>query len=201
MTTDSIVDTHARWLPVSDAAAVLGVSDEILRLRMSRQAIGSRVDADGRVFVRTPYDLTDYIRAGVTAPAAPDETAGNNGAKQPDTPDHASLGAAREPAPTAPARGPIDPLLALNEARVADLKHTHAAQIADLKSVIVDMTERHNAEVERLMDSHQAEMQRIVDLHNITTKMLHEQARHTAKIEAEAKTVLIDVISALNGQK
>jgi hypothetical protein len=54
MTTDSIVDTHARWLPVSDAAAVLGVSDEILRLRMSRQAIGSRVDADGRVLSEPP---------------------------------------------------------------------------------------------------------------------------------------------------
>jgi hypothetical protein len=197
MATDTIGDPQARWLPVSDAAAVLGVSDEILRLRMSRQAIGTRVDPDGRVFVRTPYDLTDYIRAGVTAPAAEEEAAElDNEAPKLTLSSHAPVNSVGEPdaaasvAATAPARPITGPLQALNEAR-----------IADLKEVIVQMTERHSAEVERLMDSHQAEMQRLVDLHGISTKMLHEQAQHTARIEAEGKSMLIGVINALNGRK
>ncbi|MBT4044881.1 MAG: hypothetical protein HOF11_15380 [Rhodospirillaceae bacterium] len=200
MATDTISDSDARWLPVSDAAAVLGVSDEILRLRMSRQAIGTRVDPDGRVFVRTPYDLTDYIRAGVTAPVAEEEAANSDDwSAENATPDQAPVDettqtAPKAPivpeAPTAPAHQLIEPLQALNEAR-----------IAELKAIIVEMTGRHNAEIERLMESHQAEMQRLVDLHNISTKMLHEQAQHTAKIEAEGKSMLIGVIGALDGRK
>lgn len=89
MSTDPIGDSQARWLPVADAAAVLGVSDEILRLRMSRQAIGTRVDPDGRVLVRTPYDLTGYVRAGVTSPVAwaamPEEDDGAGGRRPPMT--------------------------------------------------------------------------------------------------------------------
>jgi hypothetical protein len=202
MATDIISDGQARWLPVSDAAAVLGVSDEILRLRMSRQAIGTRTDADGRVFVRTPYDLTGYIRAGITAPAAFDESAGVNGEdREPDGSGHPSLVSETEPAQAAGVQDPKDPLQTLNEARIADLKQLHAGQITDLKATIADITDRHEAEIERLQDSHQAEMQRLVDLHNISTKMFHEQAQHTAKMEAERKTMLLEVISALNGRK
>ncbi len=202
MATDMISDGQARWLPVSDAAAVLGVSDEILRLRMSRQAIGTRTDADGQVFVRTPYDLTGYIRAGITAPAALDESPGGNGGDwESENPDHTAFVSKTEPTPAANAQEPLDPLQALNEARIADLKQLHAAQIADLKAVIADIADRHEAEMERLQDSHQAEMQRLVDLHNISTKMFHEQAQHTAKMEAERKTMLLEVIRALNGRK
>ena len=54
-------------LSVGVGAAVLGVNDAALRPRMPRQAIGTRVNAADRLFVRMPYDLTDYVRAGLTA--------------------------------------------------------------------------------------------------------------------------------------
>ncbi len=65
-------DREARWLSVADAAAVLGFSDEALRLRMSRQTVSTRVD--GRVDVHIPYDLTGYVRDGVTMPETPEKT-------------------------------------------------------------------------------------------------------------------------------
>ena len=67
-------DREVRWLSVADAAAVLGISDEALRLRMSRQTISTRVDGNGRVDERIPYDLTGYVRDGVTMPETPEET-------------------------------------------------------------------------------------------------------------------------------
>ena len=67
MATNSIGDRHARLLSVGVAAAVLGVNDAALHLRMPRQAIATRVNADDPIFVRIPYDLTDNVRAGMTA--------------------------------------------------------------------------------------------------------------------------------------
>jgi len=67
MATNSIGDRHARLLCFGVAAAVLGINDAALSPRMPRQAIGTRVNAADRLFVRMPYDLTDYVRAGLTA--------------------------------------------------------------------------------------------------------------------------------------
>lgn len=67
MATNSIGDSHASLLCFGVAAAVLGINDAALSPRMPRQAIGTRVIAADLLFVRMPYDLTDYVRAGMTA--------------------------------------------------------------------------------------------------------------------------------------
>jgi hypothetical protein len=121
----------ARWLPIADAAAVLGISDKALRLRMSRQTITTRVDGNGRVDVRIPYDLTGYVRDGVTMPETREEAAAN------------------------PAPSPQDRNQGNNsdqnlfEIRIDELKVGHAAEIDR-------MVGNHRGEVARLMELHQA---------------------------------------------
>ena len=70
MVNEATGDMQARWLPVVDASVVLGISGEMLRLRMSRQTIRTRVESNGEVLVRVPYDLTGYIRCGFAIPDA-----------------------------------------------------------------------------------------------------------------------------------
>lgn len=118
-------------MSVADAAAVLGISDEALRLRMSRQTISTRVDGNGRVDVRIPYDLTGYVRDGVTTPETPEETPA-------------------KPAPASQDRsgGNISDE-DLYEIRIDELKVSHAAEIDR-------MVGNHRVEVARLVELHQA---------------------------------------------
>lgn len=223
MATDTIDDMRGRWLPLNDAAAVLGISYGALRLRMSRQTISTRVEADGQVLVCIPYDLTDDVRAGMTAAevlddgtakdpggpstAAPSpETVANTNQSAPvkepvNEPVNEPINAPLNTAVDTPTRTPSDQVTELQETRIAELKQVHAAQIADLKAVIVELADRHGAEIDRMMENHQAEVQRLVDLHHHSAKSLQEQVQHTAKLEAESKLMLIDVIAALNGRK
>ncbi len=129
-------DREARWLSVAEAAAVLGISDEALRLRMSRQTISTRVDGNGRVDVRIPYDLTGYVRDGVTMPETPEETPA-----KPAPPSHA-------PASQDRSGGNISDE-DLYEIRIDELKVSHAAEIDR-------MVGNHRGEVARLVELHQA---------------------------------------------
>jgi hypothetical protein len=162
----------ARWLPIADAAAVLGISDKALRLRMSRQTITTRVDGNGRVDVRIPYDLTGYVRDGVTMPETREEAAAN------------------------PAPSPQDRNQGNNsdqnlfEIRIDELKVGHAAQLDDLKAIIVELADRHAAEIDRMVGNHRGEVARLMELHQAT-----------AKLEAENKKFLLSVISSLTGCK
>jgi len=215
MATDIIDEMHGRWLSLNDAAAVLGISYGALRLRMSRQNMSTRVEADGQVLVCIPYDLTDDIRAGMTAAEALDDGTSEapggarTAAPNPASPEAAAntddlsapVNAQVNAAANTATGTPKDQLTELQETRIADLKQVHAAQIADLKAVIVELADRHGAEIDRMMANHQAEVQRLVDLHHHGAKSLQEQVQHTAKLEAESKLMLIDVIATLNGRK
>lgn len=163
-------ERHARWLPV--AAAVLGISDEALRLRMSRQTIRTRLDSDGRVNVRIPYDLTSFVRDGITMPEAL--------AEEPPKLALASQSRSREKIPRE----------SLYESRIDELKGSHGAQLDDLKAIIVELADRHHAEIDRLLENHRAEVARLMELHQAT-----------ARLESENKKFLLGVISSLSGRK
>jgi len=115
METNSIRDRHPRLLSVSVAAPVLGVNDAAQHLRMPRQATATRVNADDRVFVSMPYDLTDYVRAGKTASEVQEDDAIENQDKprpppRPEPVAHSvPSGLAREPNARPCRRKPASP--------------------------------------------------------------------------------------------
>ena len=129
-------DQETRWLYIVDAAAVLGISDEAPRSRMSQQTFSSRVDGNGRVDVRISYDLTRYMRDSVTMPETPEETPA-----KPAPPSHAPASQDRS--------GGNIPDEDFYEIRIDELKVSHAAEI-------YRMMGNHRGEVARLVELHQA---------------------------------------------
>ena len=86
------------------------------------------------------------------------------------------------------------------EAGITDLKQLRANPIADLKAVIVELADCHGAEIDRMIENHQAEMQRLTYLHHQDANTQQKQVHRTAKLEAESKIMIIDVISAPSGR-
>lgn len=164
---------NARWLPPADAAAILGISIDTLRLRMSPQSIDTRVDSDGQVVVPIPYDLTEYVRHGFAIPAAL--------AEEPPKLSVASRnGRLAAPRP--------NPELTPPEAGTTDQVPPNGGQHDNVHAVIAELNKRLSAEIDRLVISHQREVDRLMAMHQASTTML-----------AENKEFLLNVISTISG--
>jgi hypothetical protein len=173
----SVSDTsdgqNARWLPPADAAAILGISINTLRLRMSRQSVDTRVNGDGQVVVPIPYDLTEYVRHGFAIPEAL--------AEEPPKLSFASkTGRLAAPRP--------NPKLTPPEAGTTDQVEPTGVQQDNVHAVIAELGKRHSAEIDRLVISHQREVDRLMAMHQASTTML-----------ADNKEFLLNVISTMSG--
>jgi hypothetical protein len=135
MAYDDTDNDRGRWLPVSEAAEKLGITENNLRTKMSRRSVRSRKGNDGRVQAWVADDLTE------------DDTDHHTPSESPPAPPEAHLPASV-----------VDEIRRGYEGRIDDLKAV-AVELADRGTAEIErMQVSHREEMDRLGKAYGSEI-------------------------------------------
>ncbi len=144
------------WLPVAEAARVLGLTEQALRKRLARGTMESRKNNRGNLVVLVSTDGERQAQPGLPAPNPMGTTSGTTG---PDTrlEPRRALAGESEALPLSAHREIVDAIQAAHSATLAAIQ----GQAEQLRSDMASERKRHDAEIERQRADHDAELVRL----------------------------------------
>lgn len=129
-----------QWLPLSDAAARLGIAENALRSRIKRRSIRARKDNNGRLMVCLP-STEDRTRTMVRSRSGP----GPNHTIEPSPEPRQSVTHAPEPAPLSVPIHVVEALQAAHRESLAAVQ----TQVVQLRADMAEQQARHDTEMAR----------------------------------------------------